>query len=88
MKGQREEQLKKRVGREQIARRQAEEKARQFQAVRGGAKDVKIVRVGPEYEEGPHSQLGEDEFYDAVETALDKYGEELEKKDKLEVLVG
>jgi len=85
--GQREEQLKKRVEREQIARRQAEEKVRQLEAVRG-EKEVKIVRAGPDYEEGPHSQLGEDEFYDAVETALDKYGEELEKKDQLKVLVG
>ena len=84
--GQREEQLKKRVEREQIARRQAEEKVRQMEAARG-EKEVKIVRAGPDYEEGPHSQLGEDEFYDAVETALDKYGEELEKKDQLKVLV-
>jgi len=84
--GQREEQLKKRVEREQIARRQAEEKLRQMEASRG-EKEVKVVRTGPDYEEGPHSQLGEDEFYDAVETALDKYGEELEKKDQLKVLV-
>jgi len=84
--GQREEQLKKRVEREQIARRQAEEKLRQMEAARG-EKEVKVVRAGPDYEEGPHSQLGEDEFYDAVETALDKYGEELEKKDQLKNLV-
>jgi len=76
--GQREEQLKKRVEREQIARRQAEEKLRQMEAARG-EKEVKVVRAGPDYEEGPHSQLGEDEFYDAVETTLDEYGEELEK---------
>jgi len=84
--GQREEQLKKRVEREQIARRQAEEKLRQMEAARG-EKEVKVVRAGPDYEEGPHSQLGEDEFYDAVETALDEYGEELEKKDQLKNLV-
>jgi len=52
-----------------------------------GEKEVKVVRAGPDYEEGPHSQLGEDEFYDAVETALDEYGEELEKKDQLKNLV-
>jgi len=85
--GQREEQLKKRLEREQIARRQAEEKCRQLEAVRG-EKEVKVGRAGPDYEEGPHSQLGEDEFYDAVESALDKLEEELEMKEQLKVLVG
>eukprot|EP00092_Neocalanus_flemingeri_P037840 GFUD01041190.1.p1 GENE.GFUD01041190.1~~GFUD01041190.1.p1 ORF type:complete len:632 (+),score=203.75 GFUD01041190.1:128-1897(+) len=86
--GQREEQLKKRLEREQIARRQAEEKCRQMEAARG-EKEVKVVgRAGPDYEEGPHSQLGEDEFYDAVESALDKLEEELEMKEQLKVLVG
>jgi hypothetical protein len=41
------------------------------------------LKNGPDYEEGPHSQIGEDEFYDAVETALDKFQEESEFKDKL-----
>jgi len=85
--GQREEQLKKRLEREQIARRQAEEKVRQLEATRG-EKEVKVGRAGPDYEEGPHSQLGEDEFYDAVESALDKLEEELEMKEQLKVLVG
>jgi len=83
---QREDQLKKRLEREQIARRQAEEKCRQLEAVRGEA--AKVSRAGPDYEEGPHSQLGEDEFYDAVESALDKLEEELEMKEQLKVLVG
>ena len=47
---------------------------------------MQVSRPGPDYEEGPHSQLGEDEFYDAVETALDKLDEELEMKDQLKVL--
>merc|ERR1711892_153725 len=54
----------------------------QLEAARG-EKEVKAGRAGPDYEEGPHSQLGEDEFYDAVETALDKLEEELEKKEQL-----
>ena len=38
---------------------------------------------GPDYEEGPHSQIGEDEFFDAVESALDKLQEEQDYRDKL-----
>ena len=38
---------------------------------------------GPDYEEGPLSQIGEDEFFDAVESALDKLQEEQDYKDKL-----
>ncbi|XP_018020850.1 ceramide transfer protein isoform X2 [Hyalella azteca] len=38
---------------------------------------------GPDYEEGPHSVMGEDEFYDAVESTLDKMDEEDELRDRL-----
>ncbi|XP_020600875.1 collagen type IV alpha-3-binding protein-like [Orbicella faveolata] len=31
---------------------------------------------GPDFEEGPHSALNEEEFYDAIETALDRQDEE------------
>ena len=27
-----------------------------------------VLKSGPDFEEGPHSQIGEDEFYDAVES--------------------
>ena len=43
----------------------------------------KFAVAGPDFEEGPHSQLGEDEFYDAVESALDKFEEEQRYRDKL-----
>ena len=39
-------------------------------------------KTGPDYEEGPHSQLGEDEFFDAVENALDKLEEEQSSIDR------
>ena len=91
----REKQLKKKLEREQILRRQAEEKLRNFEESSpkssgqdGDGMEVRqISRPGPDYEEGPHSQLGEDEFYDAVETALDKLDEELEMKDQLKGLI-
>jgi collagen type IV alpha-3-binding protein len=34
-------------------------------------------------QEGPHSALNDEEFYDAVETGLDKMDEELELHDRL-----
>ena len=38
------------------------------------------LKNGPDYEEGPHSQIGEDEFFDAVENALDRLEEEQARK--------
>jgi collagen type IV alpha-3-binding protein len=35
------------------------------------------------YKEGPHSALCDEEFYDAMETGLDKIDEENEIKDRL-----
>ncbi len=40
-------------------------------------------KQAPDYEEGPHSQLGEDEFFDAVEDALDRLEEEQTSIDRL-----
>jgi collagen type IV alpha-3-binding protein len=34
---------------------------------------------GPDYEEGPHCMITEDEFYDAVDATLDKLEKEEEK---------
>ena len=46
-------------------------------------KSIPKIVGGPDYEEGPLSQIGEDEFFDAVESALDKLKEEQDYKDKL-----
>lgn len=35
------------------------------------------------FQEGPHSTLNEDEFYDAVETGLDKLEEEIMLRERL-----
>ncbi len=44
----------------------------------------RIVLVGgPDYQEGPHSTIGEDEFYDAVEAGLDKIDEEQQYMERL-----
>lgn len=42
-----------------------------------------IINGGPDYEEGPHSALCDEEFYDAVETGLDRIEEENMLKDRL-----
>jgi len=47
-----------------------------------------VVKGGPDFQEGPHSQMGEEEFFDAVESELDRLEEELEKKEQLKNLVG
>lgn len=45
---------------------------------------AQVMKINsPDFEEGPNSQIGEDEFFDAVETALDKLQEEQESRDKL-----
>ena len=57
--------------------------AQPAQIVRPQQSEKVVLKSGPDFEEGPHSQIGEDEFYDAVENALDKFEEELEFRDKL-----
>lgn len=44
------------------------------------------LNKGPDFEEGPHSQIGEDEFFDAVENALDKLEEEQQYRDQLKMV--
>jgi collagen type IV alpha-3-binding protein len=42
-----------------------------------------IKKAGPDFEEGPYSQMAEDEFYDAVDSALDKHDEDIRLRDML-----
>ena len=45
-----------------------------------------VMMSSPDFQEGPNSQIGEDEFFDAVETALDRLQEEQEFRDKLKMM--
>ncbi|KAK3923745.1 Ceramide transfer protein [Frankliniella fusca] len=46
--------------------------------------NLRTLRVhGPRSAEGPHSTMNEDEFYDAMETGLDKMEEEVEYRHRL-----
>ncbi|XP_046403313.1 ceramide transfer protein isoform X1 [Ischnura elegans] len=44
-----------------------------------------LAHGGPDFEEGPHSALNDEEFYDAVESALDKIEEEAEFRERLKI---
>jgi len=39
------------------------------------------LRTGPDYQEGPHSALNEEEFFDAVDAAIDHYEQEVQFQD-------
>jgi len=87
-----EEHWRKKLEKEQAARRRAEEK---YRLAIEDAEPVKpetptkaqvMMINGPDFEEGPHSQIAEDEFFDAVETALDKLQEEQDYRDKLKLM--
>jgi len=89
--GQREEQMARRLDRELQLRRQAEERCKLLESREGSGCSREQgpglgPRAGPDFVEGPHSQMGEEEFYDAVESALDKLEEELEMKDEVKSL--
>jgi len=80
---QREEQLRRKLEKETAARKIAEEACRTAEANLAAANLASpVIKGGPDFEEGPHSQIGEDEFYDAVESELDRLEIELEKKEQ------
>ncbi len=54
-------------------------------SVNGAAQQI-ILKGGPDFEEGPYSQIGEDEFYDAVDIALDKHEEDIRLRDMLRAM--
>ncbi|XP_035233642.1 ceramide transfer protein-like isoform X1 [Stegodyphus dumicola] len=75
---QREESWKRRLEKEADKRRKIEE------AYKQALSEVKAIRPivlgGPDYEEGPHSMINEDEFFDAVDAALDKSEQQEEER--------
>ncbi|KAL5004461.1 hypothetical protein ScPMuIL_017917 [Solemya velum] len=40
----------------------------------------KVILGGPDFEEGPHCTMNEDEFYDAVDTSIDKLEKEQDRR--------
>lgn len=74
---QREDMWHKRLEKETDKRKRFEEAYKNLLVER--PKTSSIVG-GPDYEEGPHSRLNEEEFYDAVDAALDKLDKDDENK--------
>uniref|UniRef100_A0A0L8HJ18 PH domain-containing protein n=1 Tax=Octopus bimaculoides TaxID=37653 RepID=A0A0L8HJ18_OCTBM len=73
---QREDAWRKRMEREVEKRKKVEESYKSVLLDR----QKPIVFGGPDYEEGPHCAINEDEFFDAVDAALDKLEKEEERK--------
>ncbi|KAF5272535.1 hypothetical protein FQA39_LY07859 [Lamprigera yunnana] len=77
---QREEMWRKRMERESDRRRRSEGLSKSyFQQLQ----KIRSVHPGPDLEEGPHSIIADDEFYDAVESGLDKIEEEQELRERI-----
>lgn len=77
---QREESWRKRLDREVERRKRCEALSKSyFEQIQ----KTRTIHPGPDLEEGPHSVLADDEFYDAVESGLDKMEEEQELRDRL-----
>ncbi len=72
---QREEYWKKKFDREKDKRKKLEEKLRLV----SDEKKNKIIIAGPDFEEGPHSNIKEEQFFDAIDSTLDTLEEEEER---------
>uniref|UniRef100_T1IZW2 Ceramide transfer protein n=1 Tax=Strigamia maritima TaxID=126957 RepID=T1IZW2_STRMM len=78
---QREDSWKRRFEREMERRKKIEELHKQ--ALNEAQQAKTIVLGGPDFEEGPHSSINEEEFFDAVDASLDKLDSEEEKRQQL-----
>ncbi|EDV95930.1 ceramide transfer protein isoform X1 [Drosophila grimshawi] len=76
-----DESWKRRLEREIDKRRRTDEQNRKFKEEIEKLK--RLSYPGPDFEEGPHSTLPEDEFFDAVETGLEKIEEDMQIRFKL-----
>lgn len=76
----REELWRKKLDREVQKRKKLEDN---FSQSLKEAQQKKVGMGGPDIEEGPHSTLNEDEFYDAVELGLDRLEEEQAMKEHM-----
>lgn len=73
---QREEAWKKRLEKEVERRKKFEEAYKSASLDRG---KQKLIIGGPDFEEGPNSQMKEEEFYDAVDAGLDRLDEKFDE---------
>lgn len=76
---QREESWKKKLEIEAEKRRKLEELMKQRNTHHESA-ITSSTTLGPDYEEGPHTQIKEEEFFDALDAMLDKHDKQAEEK--------
>ncbi|ESN95992.1 hypothetical protein HELRODRAFT_114561 [Helobdella robusta] len=79
---QREEAWKKKLEREIEKRKRLEDGYKHILT----EKLKPVIKGGPDYEEGPHSMLNDEEFFDAIDATLDKMEKEEEEKLKLQTI--
>ncbi|EDW17219.1 uncharacterized protein Dmoj_GI16626, isoform A [Drosophila mojavensis] len=79
--GESDESWKRKLEREIDKRRRADDQNRKLKEEIEKLK--RLSYPGPDFEEGPHSTLPEDEFFDAVETGLEKIEEDMQMRFKL-----
>ncbi|XP_075537899.1 ceramide transfer protein [Dermacentor variabilis] len=75
---QREEAWRRKLEREVDKRKKMEEAYKQ--AMSEARSQPPAVLGGPDYEEGPHSMINEDEFFDAIDAALDRNEQQEEER--------
>ncbi|KAH8380211.1 hypothetical protein KR009_009492 [Drosophila setifemur] len=78
-----DESWKRKLEREIDKRRRSEDQSKKLKDEIEKMK--RLSYPGPDFEEGPHSTLPEDEFFDAVETGLDKIEEDMQLRFKLKL---
>ncbi|XP_015792902.1 collagen type IV alpha-3-binding protein [Tetranychus urticae] len=83
---QREENWKKKWETEVEKRKRLEEIVKSLQETSSEAQKMMILN-DPDYEEGPHSKIKEEEFFDAVDAMLDRKDQQEEEKRQLKLRV-
>lgn len=73
---QREDFLKKKLNKEIEKRKKLEEHVKELSK----AKKKSIIIAGPDFEEGPHSTIKEEQFFDAIDSTLDTLEQEEERR--------
>ncbi|RDD40692.1 Collagen type IV alpha-3-binding protein [Trichoplax sp. H2] len=76
----REDKWRKRLEREMEKRRRLQQ---EYKQVLEDARK-RALAAGPDYQEGPNCMMTDEEFFDAVETALDKEGTELNEQNDVD----
>lgn len=76
---QREETWKRRFEKEVEKRKRLEEQLKVLSSGNVTGKTSKVI-IGPDYEEGPHSLIEEEEFFDALDAMLDKHDQQEKEK--------